>query len=36
MIGVAAGKVSEIEVEGWIARHLTELKEKRKEDEPKT
>ncbi len=26
LIGVASGKVSESEVEGWIARHLTELK----------
>ena len=25
LIGVASGKVSEDEVEGWIARHLTEL-----------
>jgi hypothetical protein len=28
LIGVAAGKVSEGEVERWIARHLTELREK--------
>lgn len=29
LIGVASGRVSEAEVEDWIARHLTELKEKR-------
>jgi death-on-curing protein len=26
LIGIASGKVSESEVEGWIVRHLTELK----------
>jgi death-on-curing protein len=28
LMGVAAGRVSEARVENWIARHLTELKEK--------
>jgi death-on-curing protein len=28
LLGVAAGRVTESEVENWIARHLTELKEK--------
>lgn len=27
-IGVASGRVPEAEVEDWIARHLTELREK--------
>ena len=25
LIGIASGKVSEIEAEGWVARHLTDL-----------
>lgn len=28
LVGIAAGKVSETEVEGWTARHLTERREK--------
>jgi prophage maintenance system killer protein len=28
LLGVAAGRVSESEVENWIATHLTERKEK--------
>ena len=36
LVGVGAGRVSEGEVEDWIARHLTELREKGEEDGPET
>ncbi len=29
LLGIASGKVPEIDVEGWVARHLTELKGER-------
>ena len=29
LLDIASGKVPEIDVEGWVARHLTELKGER-------